>query len=130
MPSTTLTSVSQSTLNMPTITQTSVSQSPLTKEKILKVYADIFDGLGTFPGEPYKFRLKKNYVPAKNVPRKVLIHLQDDFHAKLHDLVKQGVLEKVEHCTEWVNSFVIVEKDVSIDSGNIQTPNHKFKKKF
>ena len=115
---------------MPSTTLTSVSQSPLTKEKILEVYADVFDGLGTFPGEPYKFRLKENYVPARHAPRKVLIHLQDDFHAEIHDLVKQGVLEKVEHPTEWVNSFIIVEKDVSIDSGNTQTPNHKFKKKL
>ena len=130
MPSTTLTSVSQSTLNMPTITLTSVSQSTLTKEKILDVYTDVFDGLGTFPGEPYKFRLKENYMPARHAPRKVLIHLQDDFHAEVHDFVMQGVLEKVEHSPEWVNSFVIVEKDVSIDSGNIQTPNHKFKKKL
>ena len=128
MPSTTLTSVSQSTLNMPTITLTSVSQSPLTKEKILEVYADIFDGLGTFPGEPYKFRLMENYMHARHAPRKVPIHLQDDFHAQIHDLVNQSVLEKVGHSTEWINSFVIAEKDVSIDSGNIQTPNHKFMK--
>ena len=42
--------------------------------------------------------------------------LQDDFHAEIQDHVKQGVLEKVEHSTEWVNSFIIVEKNVSIDS--------------
>ena len=122
--------MSQSTLNIPTITPTSVSQSPLTKEKILEVYADVFDGLGMFPGEPYKFRLKENYVPARHVPWKVLIHLQDYFHAEIHDLVKQGALEKVEHSTEWVNSFIIVKKDVSIDSGNTHTSNHKFKKKL
>ena len=69
-------------------------------------------------------------MPARYAPRKVLIHLQDDFHAKIHDLVKQGVLEKVEHSTEWVNSFVIVKNDVSTDSGNTQSPNHKFKKKI
>ena len=107
-----------------------MSQSPLTKEKILEVYADVLDGIGTFPGEPYKFRLKENYVPARHAPRKVPIHLQDEFHAEIHDLVKQGVLEKVEHSTEWVNSFVIVKKDITMDSGDTQTPNHKFKKKL
>ena len=126
MPSTTPRSVSQSTLNIPTITLTSVSQSQLTREKILEVYADVFNGLGTFPGEPYKFGLKENYLPARHAPRKVLIHLQDDFHAEIHDLVKQGVLEKVEHSTEWVNSFIIVEND----SESIHTLNHKFKKKL
>ena len=40
----------------------SVRKSPLTKQKILDVYADadVFEGLRTFPGEPYKFKLKKN----------------------------------------------------------------------
>ena len=78
----------------------SVRKSPLTKQNILDVYADVFKGLGNFPGEPYKFKLKENYVPVRHTPRKVPIHLQDDFHQELNYLVKQGVLEKVEHSTE------------------------------
>ena len=104
--------------------------SPLTKQKILDVSADIFEGLGTFPGEPYKFKLKENYVPARHAPKKVPIHLQDDFHEEINDLVKQGVLEKVEHSIEWVNSFVIVKKDVSMDSGNSHAPCYQFRKKL
>ena len=69
-------------------------------------------------------------MSARHAPRKVPIHLQDDFHQKVNDLVKQGVLEKVEHSTEWVTSFVIVEKDVSMDSGNCHTPCHQIKKKL
>ena len=46
----------------------------------------------------------------------------DDFLEEINDLVKQAVLEKVEHSTEWVNSFVIVEKDVSMVSGNSYVP--------
>ena len=110
--------------SMHSIDQGSVSKSPLTKQKILDVYTDVFKGLGTFPGEPYKFKLKENYVPARHAPRKVLIHLQDDFHEEINDLVKQGVLEKVEHSTEWVNSFVIVKKDVFMDSENSHAPCH------
>ena len=34
----------------------SVRKSPLTKQKILNVYADVFEGFRTFPGEPYKFK--------------------------------------------------------------------------
>ena len=44
-------------------------------------------------------------MDARHAPRKVPIHLQDDFLQEIYDLVKQGVLEKVEHSTEWVNSF-------------------------
>ena len=104
--------------SMHSIDQGSVSKSPLTKQKILHVNADVFKGLGTFPGEPYKFKLKEKYVPARHALRKVPIHLQDNFHQEINDLVKKGVLEKVELSTEWINSFVIVKKDVSMDCGN------------
>ena len=63
-------------------------------------------------------------------PGKFPIHLQDDFHQEINNLVKQGVLEKVEHSTEWVNSFFIVKKDVSMDSGNSHVPHHQIKKKL
>ena len=107
-----------------------VSKSPFTKHKILEVYKDVFEGRGTFPGKSYRFRLKENYVPARHAPTKVPIHLQDGLHVEIHNLVKQGVLEKVAHSTELVNSFIIVEKDVSVDSGNSHAPHHKVKKKL
>ena len=69
-------------------------------------------------------------MPARHAPRKVPIHLQDNFHQEIYDLVKQGVLERVEHSTEWVNSFAIVKKDVSMDSGNSHAPHHQTKKKL
>ena len=115
---------------MHSIDPESVRKSPLTKQKILGVYADVFEGLGTFPGEPCKFKLKENYMPARHAPTKVPIHLQDSFHQEINDLVKQGVLQEVEHSTEWVKSFVIVEKDVSMDSGNSHAPHHQIKKKL
>ena len=89
-------------------------------------YADVFQGLGKFPGEPYKLRLKPDAVPAKHRPRKVPVHLQDAFHEEVERLVKIDVLEKVTEPTEWVNSFVIVEK--VIDSSNAHSPNHVIKK--
>ena len=124
------TSVRKSPLTMHSINSNSVSKSPLTKEKILEVYADVFKDLGTFPGEPYRFRLKENYMSARHALRKVPIHVQEDFYAEIHNLVKQGILEKVEHPTEWVNSFIIVKKDVSMDSGNSHAPHHKVQKKL
>ena len=88
----------------------SVADLPLTQEKVETTYADIFQGLGKFPGDPYKLRLKPDAVPAKHRPRKVPVHLQDTFHEEVERLVKIDVLEKVTEPTEWVNSFVIVEK--------------------
>ena len=109
--------------------QGSVSKLQLTKQKILDVYADVFEGLGTFPGEPYKFKLKLKLYACKTCTQKVPVHLQDDFHEEINDLVKQGVLGK-SGTTEWVNSFVIVEKDVSMESGNSHAPHHQFRKKL
>ena len=59
-------------------------------------------------------------------PRRVPVHLQDAFHEEVERLVKIDVLEKVTEPTEWVNSFVIVEK--VIDSSNAHSPNHSIKK--
>ena len=61
----------------------SITDLPLTQEKVETTYADIFQGLGKFPGEPYKLRLKPDAVPAKHRPRKVLVHLQDAFHEEV-----------------------------------------------
>ena len=58
----------------------SITDLPLTQERVETTYADVFQGLGKFPGEPYKLRLKPDAVPAKHRPRRVPVHLQDAFH--------------------------------------------------
>ena len=63
----------------------SITDLPLTQEKVESTYADVFQGLGKFPGEPYKLRFKPDAVPAKHRPRKVPVHLQDAFHEELGD---------------------------------------------
>ena len=47
----------------------SLKNKPLTQEMIETTYQDVFQGLRKFPGEPYKLRLKENYIPAKYRPR-------------------------------------------------------------
>ena len=44
----------------------SLKNKPLTQEMIETTYQDVFQGLRKFPGEPYKLRLKENYIPAKH----------------------------------------------------------------
>ena len=61
----------------------SITDLPLTQEKVETTYADVFQGLGKFPGEPYKLRLKPDAVPAKHRPRRVTVHLQDAFHEEV-----------------------------------------------
>ena len=93
----------------------SISDLPLTQEKVESTYTDVFQGLGKFPGEPYKLRLKPDAVPAKHRPRKVPVHLQEAFHEEVERLVKIDVLEPVTEPTEWVNSFVLLSTTSRLD---------------
>ena len=61
----------------------SITDLPLTQEKVEFTYADVFQGLGKFPGEPYKLRLKPDAVPVEHRPRKVPVYLQDAFHEEV-----------------------------------------------
>ena len=106
--------------------RTSVNRLPLTKQDILSQYSSCFEGIGHFPGDTYKFYLKQEYKPAQHAPRKVPIHLESAFKEEIESLVKLGILEKVKEHTDWVNSYMIVEKD----TGNHHSPNHTIKKKL
>ena len=106
--------------------RTSVSRLPLTKQDILSQYSGCFEGIGHFPGDPYKFHLKPDHKPAQHAPRKVPVHLETAFKEEIESLVKQGILEEVKEHTDWVNSYIIVEKD----TGNHHSPNHTVKKKL
>ena len=41
--------------------KTSVSRFPLTKQEVLSQYSGCFEGIGHFPGDPYKFHLKPDH---------------------------------------------------------------------
>ena len=102
----------------------------MTKQDILDTYSDIFTGIGKFPGLPYKFQLKPNAKPTRHAPRKVPIHLQDAFHEEIRNLEALGILEETKDVTEWVNSFVIMEKKIPINSNNSHSPGHSMNKKL
>ena len=108
--------------NKQSINKSQLQGGPLTKQVILDVYSDVFTRIGKFPGMPYKFQLKQNAKPTRHAPRKVPIHLQDAFHKEIRNLEQLGILEETKDVTEWVNSFVIVEKKVSTDSNSNKIP--------
>ena len=94
--------------------RTSLSRLPLTKQDILSQYSSCFEDIGHFPGDLYKFHLKPDHKPARHAPRKVPVHLETAFKEEIESLVKQGILEEVKEHTDWVNSYVIVEKTLAI----------------
>ena len=113
--------------NKQSINKSQLQGDPLTKQDILDVYSDVFTGIGKFPGMPYKFQLKPNAKPARHAPRKVPIHLQDAFHKEIRNLEQLGILEETKDVTEWVNSFVIVEK---IPTNSNSSQGHSMNKKL
>ena len=98
------------------------------KQDILDIYSDVFTGIGKIPGMPYKFQLKPNAKSTRHAPRKVPIHLQDAFYKEIRNLEQLGILEETKDVTEWVNSFVIMEKKIQTDSNSSQ--GHSMNKKL
>ena len=60
----------------------------------------------------------------------VPINLQEAFYQEIQNLEWLGILEPVKEVTEWVNSFVIVEKKVQVDSSNAHSLGHSIQKKL
>ena len=67
--------------------RTSVNRLLLTKQDILSQYSSCFEGIGHFPGDPYKFHLKPEHKPARHAPKKVPIHLEAAFKEEIESLV-------------------------------------------
>ena len=67
--------------------RTSVNRLPLMKQDILSQYSSCFEGIGCFPGDPYKFHVKPEHKPAQHAPKKVPIHLEAAFEEEIESLV-------------------------------------------
>ena len=79
------------------------------KEHIMARFPDVFEGIGKFPGEPYKIHLDPKVPPKQTPGRPVLIHLKETFKAKIDKMLKAGVLKPIQEATLWINSFVLVK---------------------
>ncbi|PAA47069.1 hypothetical protein BOX15_Mlig004214g7 [Macrostomum lignano] len=86
-----------------------VSEEPLTKEVILKEYANVFEGLGCLPGT-HHIVLQTNAVPRVQGPRKVPFAALKALRDELHRLSEQGMISQCSHPTEWVSNVVVVWK--------------------
>ena len=57
-------------------------QDPLTKESVLTEHADVFKGLGKFPGSSVHLHLKKGYKAASRGICKVPVHMEKNLQKK------------------------------------------------
>ena len=72
-------------------------------------FPDMFEGIGKFPGEPYKIQLNPKVPPKQTPCRPVPMHLKEAFKAEIDKMLKAGVLKPIQEATPWINSFVLVE---------------------
>ncbi|XP_048236731.1 uncharacterized protein K02A2.6-like [Haliotis rufescens] len=85
------------------------SGKPLKKSTILAEYADVFEGIGLFPGK-CTIHIDPSAIPVVHPPRKVPVALRERLKHELDRMEKSNIITKVDEPTEWVNSLVIVEK--------------------
>lgn len=85
------------------------SYEPLTRCQLLDDYKDVFEGLGSFPGE-YKIETDPSVRPVQHLPKKVHQAMKQEIRTKLKDLENRGVIKKVTTPTDWISSMLIVKK--------------------
>ena len=51
-------------------------------------FPDVFEGVGKFPGEPYKIQLNPKVPPKQTHCRPVPIHLKQAFKAEIDKMLK------------------------------------------
>ena len=79
------------------------------QQDILNNCPDLFEGLGCLPVE-HHIELNETIEPVIYLPRRVPDAIRSLVKKKLHRMEEEGVIEKVDQPTDWVNSMVPVIK--------------------
>ena len=87
----------------------SVPKVITSKEQILQVYPEEFDGIGYFPAPPYHIHVDPSVTPKQTPCWPVPVHLKEPFKQEIDKILQAGILKPVYQATPWINSFVLVE---------------------
>ena len=90
----------------------------------------MFQGNWTFPRGTSQISPENRTQTCKTCTKESSHPPSDSFKQEINFLVEQGILEEVTEHTDWVNSCVIMEKNVPVDSSNSHAPNHSIEKKL
>ena len=91
----------------------------LTKQCIINLpkYRHLFQGIGKFKINPVSITLQKDTTPVQKPPWKVPLAMQKAFKEELDSMEQQGITSKYDtkqnKAPEWLNSFVIVKKQMA-----------------
>ncbi|UYV73865.1 hypothetical protein LAZ67_11001191 [Cordylochernes scorpioides] len=78
-------------------------------QKILEQYHEVFQGVGLINSE-CKIYTKPEYSPVQVPPRRTSTSLGAEVQSGLEKMVKQGIVTKIYHETEWSHPMVVVKK--------------------
>ena len=93
----------------------------MSRQDVLDEYADLFQGIGLFPGT-CKLHLKPDAVPVINPPRRIPEALRDRVKEELLRMEENGIIQRVTEPTDWVNSMHAVEKPKTGKLGIVLDP--------
>ena len=85
------------------------NKEPMAKEKILREYRDVFDGLDCLPGE-YNIEVDQNHTPVVHAPRRLPIAIRELVQENLDEMEAEDIIAKVAEPTPWVSLIVVVRK--------------------
>ncbi|UYV77576.1 K02A2.6-like [Cordylochernes scorpioides] len=78
-------------------------------KKILEQFHEVFQGVGVINSE-CKMYTKPEYPPVRALPRRIPAALGNEVQSELEKMVKQGIITKIYHETEWSHPMVVVKK--------------------
>ncbi|UYV80232.1 K02A2.6-like, partial [Cordylochernes scorpioides] len=78
-------------------------------KKILEQFHEVFQGVGVINSE-CKMYTKPEYPPVRALPRRIPASLGNEVQSELEKMVKQGIITKIYHETEWSHPMVVVKK--------------------
>ena len=81
----------------------------LTKDSLLKIYGDVFTGIGEYK-KPYHIEVDSKVPPVIQHCRKVTHARYDNLKQTLSDLDEKGIVASIDKPTDWVDNLVITEK--------------------
>nr|XP_054591203.1 uncharacterized protein K02A2.6-like [Nothobranchius furzeri] len=96
---------------------------PATKEELVEKYAEVFTGLGEFPGLHHIY-IDPEATPVIHACRNVPLSIMDSLKKTLKGLQDREVITPVNEPTDWVNSLVATQKKngtlrVCLDPGDL-----------
>lgn len=100
----------------PILGQETIEKLNLVKRNINRInerqedHSDVFNGIGKIESQPYKIKLKENYIPKVAACRPVPFKLKNKVKQELKELEDLGIIEKVYEPTEFVHPMVLVIK--------------------